>query len=130
MKKLLAAAALAAAGTAHAFTFGPAYVYGDLNWTTAFNSSLFNATCNHIALDAMGDLSNSTRLMFFGSLNCGQLGYAMTGSGYFANDGTINITLIVGGSTISCPRLVNFGGFCGVYDAAGNQRGNALLTFR
>lgn len=130
--KCLASAALLAAVSApvSSMTVGTPYVYGNLHWSTSISAAGLTS-CGELLLDAMGDLSNSTRLMFYGTLNCGTGGYNVAGSGYLAVDGSIVITLTLGaGVVMQCPRLVNFGGLCAIYNSAGFQTGSASLVFR
>jgi hypothetical protein len=123
-------AAVLTAVQAQALQVSTPTLYSGLTWSTAISAPGYT-TCTQLVLDAMGDLQNSNKISVFGSLNCGPSGYVMTGSGYFAVDGSINMVLTVGvGVVIACPRLQNFGGTCFVFDSAGFQRGTAALTFR
>lgn len=129
MKKAMmaAAAALALCGQASAMNVGTPQTYSRLVWTAAFSGGAF-AGCNQVIFDATGDLVNSNSLSIYGTLNCGTIGYGMTGSLYVAVDGTMNITMLVGGQIISCPRVASWVGNCTVFDANNVARAAAVIS--
>ena len=119
---------------AMAYRVGVPDTYSDLLWRVSTSVSGLGG-CTELQVDATGDLLNSSKLSFFGALNCPlQQGgsYGVVGSGYFGVDGSFNMTLIIGSSTsLECVRLPgSLTGSCAFYDTMGYRLGSAFLTFR
>ncbi len=122
----LASAFGAATLPASAAGVGTPTTYSNLVWFTSFNAAGIT-TCDELAVDATGDLARSDALVIYGALNCNPGAYGVTGSVFTANDGSLNITLLVAGYTISCPRIVGYVGSCTVYDASYIARGTGNI---
>ncbi len=122
-----AAAALIALSTpAQAGNIGTPTTYSGLQWFTSFNADGLT-TCGELIVDATGDLVRSDALAVYGALNCNPGVYGVTGSVFTANDGTLNLTLLVGGYTVSCPRISGYAGNCTVYDGSWVVRGTGRV---
>ena len=127
--KNMAAAALAAASmSAGAYNVGGPTTYSALVWSSSLNAPLLTG-CTQMVLDGTGDLQRSNVLVVAGTLNCPSLGggYGVVGSLYLGTDGTINLTFMVAGYTVACPRVVNWFGSCNVVDAQGSVRGTGSV---
>lgn len=119
---------------ANAYRVGQPDTFSDLLWRVSSNVSGLSG-CTELQVDATADLTNSSKLVIYGALNCPsqQSGsYGVVGGGYFASDGSFNMTLIVGASTVlECIRLPsNLTGTCTYRDTFGNSLGTAFVTFR
>ncbi len=119
---------------ANAYRVGPPDTFSDLLWRVSSNVSGLSG-CTELQVDATGDLTNSSKLSIYGALNCpSQLSgsYGVVGGGYFAGDGSFNMTLIVGSNTVlDCIRLPSsLSGSCIYRDTLGNSLGTAFVTFR
>lgn len=123
-----AAAALLALSTPAraAGSIGTPTTYAGLVWYTSFNAAGLT-TCDQLVVDATGDLIRSDALVVYGALNCQPGVYGVTGSVFTASDGTLNLTLQVGGYTVSCPRISGYAGNCTVYDSNWVARGNGSV---
>lgn len=105
---------------------GTPTTFSKLVWNTAYSYSLFG-NCRQLVFDATGDLVNSSNLVIYGSQNCGNLGFSMTGSLYMAVDGSLNISMMFAGHLVSCPRVVGWFGTCTILDANNVVRGTGQL---
>lgn len=112
------APATAAAATATTYT--------NLVWSTYFDASGLR-NCDQLVIDATGDYYGSGALVLYGSLNCSNGAYGVTGSLYTAVDDSLSITLLVAGYTVVCPRVVGFSGSCSVYDSSWVVRGTGSV---
>ena len=131
----LTALLLAIPTVAQAYRVGTPDTYTDLLWSVSSSVPGLSG-CTELQLDATGDLVNSSKLSFYGALNCPfQQGgsYGVVGSAYFGSDGSFNMTLIVGsGLSLECIRLPGstLSGSCSYVELAGPILGSARLTFR
>lgn len=125
---ILAAAALwgAALPAASAASLGSPTTYSNLVWSTSFTASGLTG-CTQLVIDATGDLVRSDALVLYGALNCNNGVYGVTGSVFTASDGTLHITMMVAGYTVSCPRIASYAGNCTVYDADWVSRGSGVI---
>lgn len=125
---LLAAAAVwgAAAPAAMAANLGTPATYSNLVWSTSFTASGLTG-CTQLVIDATGDLVRSDALVLYGALNCNNGVYGVTGSVFTASDGTLHITMMVAGYTVSCPRIAGYAGNCTVHDADWVSRGSGVI---
>ena len=124
---LAAAAVLAAAAApASAANQGAPTTYSNLVWSTSFNAPGLTS-CSQLVIDATGDLVRSDALVLYGALNCNNGVYGVTGSVFTASDGTLHITMMVAGYTVSCPRIAGYAGACTVYDADWTSRGTGVI---
>jgi hypothetical protein len=125
---LVAAAALSCAAVppATAAGVGTPTTYSNLVWFVSLNASGLT-TCDQLVVDATGDLLRSDALVLYGALNCNPGAYGVTGSAFSATDGTLHLTLMVAGYTVSCPRLSGYAGTCTVYDADWVVRGSGRV---
>jgi hypothetical protein len=124
---LTAAAAIGgAASGASAAGIGTPMTYSNLVWSTSFTASGLT-TCSQLVIDATGDLARSDALVLYGALNCSNGVYGVTGSVFTASDNTLHITMMVGGYTVSCPRIAGYAGNCTVYDADWVSRGTGVI---
>jgi hypothetical protein len=122
----VAAAASGAASGASAAAVGTPTTYSNLIWSTSFTASGLN-TCSQLVIDATGDLTRSDALVLYGALNCNNVVYGVTGSVFTASDNTLHITMMVGGYTVSCPRIAGYAGNCTVYDSDWVSRGTGVI---
>jgi hypothetical protein len=129
MKKRVFLTAALLAGAAQAFNVGAPQTFSKLTWSAGWTAPAFIG-CGLLVFDATGDLINSDTLVLAGALNCPGGAYGMSGSLYLANDSSLNITMVIGGHTVSCPRVFGWVGTCNVYDAAGFLRGSGPLALR
>lgn len=113
--------AACSAGAASAATGTPT-TFSKLVWAASFNAAGLT-TCSQLIIDATGDLARSDALVLYGALNCSNGVYGVTGSAFSASDGTLHITMMIGGYTVSCPRIAGYAGSCTVYDADWQSRG-------
>lgn len=131
MKRLVRAVALAAAAALAnapvlAASVGSASTYSNLVWFTSLNAAGLTS-CNQLVIDATGDLVNSDALLLYGAMNCNPGTYGVSGSAFVASDGSLHITMLVAGYTVSCPRVFGYAGNCTVYDADWVSRGNGRI---
>lgn len=128
MRKFSAAAVLGAALAVA--SIGPAAAgtstYTNLVWSTSLDASGLRS-CDQLVIDATGDYYGSGALVLYGSLNCSNGAYGVTGSLYTAVDDSLSITLLVAGYTVVCPRVVGFSGSCSVYDSSWIVRGTGSI---
>jgi hypothetical protein len=122
----LFAGLVAAAGSASAAGVGTPSTYSNLVWSASFNAAGLT-TCTQLVIDATGDLTRSDALVLYGALNCTNGVYGVTGSVFTASDATLHVTLLVGGYTVSCPRIAGYAGNCTVYDADWVSRGTGQI---
>lgn len=124
--------ALLGAALAAASLFGPTAAragtstYTNLVWSTNLDASGLR-NCDQLVIDATGDYYGSGALVLYGSLNCSNGAYGVTGSLYTAVDDSLSITLLVAGYTVVCPRVVGFSGNCSVYDSSWIVRGTGSI---
>lgn len=124
---LLASLALALpAAPAAAQGAGTPTTYSNLVWFVSLNASGLT-TCDQLVIDATGDLLRSDALVLYGALNCNPGAYGVTGSVFTATDGTLHLTMLVAGYTVSCPRVAGYSGTCTVYDADWVVRGSGRI---
>jgi len=126
LRVLLLAIGLVLSGGANAFGVGTPTTFSKLIWTASFNAAGITG-CNQLIFDATGDLVNSDTLVIAGALNCGTVGFGMTGSVYLAIDGSLNITMNAATYTFYCPRVVGWLGACNIVDASGLLRGTGTI---
>jgi hypothetical protein len=112
--------------SASAAALGTPTTYSNLVWSTSFTASGLT-TCTQLVIDATGDLTRSDALVLYGALNCNNGVYGVTGSVFTASDATLHITMMVGGYTVSCPRIAGYAGNCTVYDADWVSRGSGVI---
>lgn len=124
-----AAALFGASGPASAMGVGTPQTYSKLVWYTTYNA-IGITNCTQMVVDATGDLIQSDALLVYGSLNCTNGAYGVTGSLYFATDGSFSITMQVAGYTITCPRVAAYSGSCTVYDASWISRGTGSIQLQ
>ena len=116
------------AQVAGSFTIGFTNTYVNLGWTFSAPGTMFSG-CNLIVADAVGDLTNGTRVVVYGTLNCGSGGLPLTGTAYIGTDGTFNITLNVATiASISCNRLSRLTGPCNLTSSSGTNIGSAYIS--
>lgn len=115
---------------ASSFSTGFTNTYVNLGWTFSAPGTSY-ASCNQIVADAVGDLTNGTRVVVYGTLNCPALngGLPLTGVAYVGTDGTFNLTLNVGTlATISCNRLTRLTGPCAITSSSGASLGSSSIA--
>jgi hypothetical protein len=122
------ALAIASAGVSAANVSTPV-TFSDLVWFTTFNAPGLTS-CDELVFDATGNLDVSDKLVIYGALNCSAGAYGMTGSVYTGSDGSLNITMLTAGYTISCPSIFGYAGNCTVYDASFGVRGTGRIELR
>ncbi len=120
-----AATALANAPT-FAVSVGTPVTYSNLVWFVSLNAPGLTI-CNQLVIDATGDVVNSDGLLLYGAMNCNPGAYGVTGSAFVASDGTLHITMLLAGYTVSCPRVAGYAGACTVYDADWVTRGTGRI---
>lgn len=123
---VLGALLAAAGGSASASGVGTPTTYSNLVWSASFTAAGLT-TCSQLVIDATGDLSRSDALVLYGALNCNNGVYGVTGSVFTASDATLHLTMMVGGYTVSCPRIAGYVGNCTVYDADWISRGTGQI---
>ena len=115
---------------ASGFTTGVTNTYVNLGWSFSAPGTPI-AGCNQIAADAVGDLTNSNKVIVYGALNCPSLGGALpiTGVAYFGTDNTFNLILNVGTLvSIVCPRLSRLTGPCTILSSSGTTIGSGSIS--
>lgn len=133
MKKIIQASILSVAvlfsNAASSFTTGYTSTYVNLGWIFAAPGTIFSS-CNQIAADAVGDLTTSSKVVVYGTLNCASFGgLPITGVAYFGTDGTFNLTLNVATlATITCPRLSRLTGPCTILSSSGASLGSGSVV--
>ncbi len=105
---------------------GTPATYSNLVWFVSLNASGLT-TCDQLVVDATGDLLRSDALVLYGALNCNPGAYGVNGNAFSATDGTLHLTMMVAGYTVSCPRLAGYAGSCTVYDADWVVRGTGRI---
>ena len=136
MNKLIAAvsasaalALVAAPLPATAIGVSTPLTYSGLVWLTSFNAAGIT-NCSELVIDATGDLVTSDALLLYGALNCSNGAYGVTGSLFTASDGSLSVTMLVAGYTVSCPHVVGYAGTCTVYDASWVSRGTGQIQLQ
>lgn len=119
------------AQVAGSFTIGSTNTYVNLRWSFSAPGTMFGG-CDQIVADAVGDLTNSNRVVVYGTLNCpaSNAGLPITGAAYIGDDGTFNLTVNVATlASISCNRLSRLTGPCNITSSSGANIGSGYISF-